>query len=111
MLMPSQKLLAVSRTFLAYAPIGPEDFAGGASCSAMFGHQLLVKSNLSPVSRRFFSVRRAKAATVTAAMAVSAKRIAWPSQGASCTRSIQAATKSAPAKLAGTRYFQHMFII
>src|SRR5229473_2672579 len=74
-------------------------------------YQLDVKSNLSPVSRMFFSVRFTNSTTRSPPIAVSAMRITSPSTGTAWTTSIHTATKSTLAKLIGTRYFQHMFII
>src|SRR3954467_2674029 len=109
--MPSQKLVAESRTFFTYAPKAPGDCSWGVGVSAIRGHQLEVKSNLSPVSRMFRKTRKANIATPTAPAAVSVNRMAKPSQGIVFTISIQTATKITPANEAGTRYFQHMFII
>src|SRR3954452_25563046 len=110
--MPSQKLFAESLTFFTYAPNAPGDCSWvGGGVSAIQGHQLEVKSNLSPVSRMFRRTRSANMATPRAPAAVRVNRIARPSQGAAFTSSIQTATKRTPAKEAGTRYFQHMFII
>src|ERR1700730_3635916 len=110
--MPSQKLFAESRTFFTYAPKAPSACRPDwAWVSAIQGQQLEVKSNLSPVSRMFFSTRNEKIAMVNAPTAVSVNHSARPSQGAAFTISIQTETKSTPANEAGTRYFQHMLII
>src|SRR5947209_16164169 len=111
--MPSQKLLAVSRTLRKYAPTEP----GGCLWRVTFSdkgvsaYQLEVKSNLSPVSRMFRSVRRAKRKSPKAPQAKKSTDSPVCTFGRCTNTSIQTATKSTPAKLIGTRYFQHMFII
>src|SRR5437899_4620828 len=110
-LMPSQKLFAVSRTFFTYAPRAPGVSGAGIWVSAISDHQLEVKSNLSPVSRKLCATRCTNSTTTTTAAPASKKRMAIPTAGAERTISIHPATNRTLTKLAGTRYFQHMFII
>src|SRR5438270_13951406 len=109
--MPSQKLFAVSRTFFTYAPRAPGVCVGGIWVSAISGHQLEVKSNLSAVSRRLFATRCTKSTTDTAAAHAFKKCIAINTAGTRGNTNILRATNRTATKLLGFSLLQLIYII
>src|SRR5207248_5617297 len=104
------KVTFSATSFLLCYGLRPPPVAGKAGSSGQT-YQLEVKSNLSPVSRMFCAVRQTKKTVNATPRTNMMARMTRPSAGTAWTTSIHTATKATAAKLIGTRYFQHMFII